>query len=267
MTNIIYDAHTHIFPQKIAKKASESISEFYYDYPMFSSAGMNELISCEQNAGISNYLICSSAVVPQQTTAINDFISSVCLKEKSFFGLGTLHPDFEDIQGELARIKALGLHGIKLHPDFQNFNIDSEKAMLLYNECIRYDLPVLFHMGDDRYDRSSPKRLMKVIEKLPSLRIHAAHFGGYNDWDNAYKYLPVHENLYFDTSSSLFAISKERAFQFFEKHGTDKFLFGSDFPMWNPKTELERVTSLGLSKDDLHKILCRNFEAFYKIVD
>ncbi len=265
MTNSIYDAHTHIFPDKIAEKASKSIGDFYYGYKMHSSADKQSLVFDEHDAKITHYLICSSAVVPHQTQTINNFISDVCHESNEFFGLGTIHPDYENIEEEIARIKSLGLHGIKLHPDFQHFEIDSEKAMKVYKECIANDLTVLFHMGDDRYDFSSPVRLMKVIEKLPELRVHAAHFGGYSDWDRAYQYLCVHENLYFDTSSSLFFLDKERVYKFFEKFGTDKYMFGSDFPMWSPKEELNRLFSLGLSENELDDILCNNFKRFYRI--
>ena len=259
----IYDAHTHIFPEKIAEKASVSISEFYGGAPMYSPALLDKLLSSGERAGTEKYLVCSSAVVPRQVFGINDFISYSCKTHSQLVGLGSMHPDYHDIPGELDRIKSLGLLGIKLHPDFQHFDIDSEKAFYMYSLCEERGLSVLFHMGDNRYDYSAPERLANVVRKMPGLKIHAAHFGGYNAWQSAFEEIFPSDNLYFDTSSSLAFIDRDTALRFFDKFGTDKFMYGTDFPMWEPCKELERLLSLGLDKNDLDKILYINFEKFY----
>ena len=41
--------------------------------------------------------------------------------------------------------------------------------------------------------------------------------------------------------------------------GPDRLIFGTDFPMWSPKEELNRFFSLGLSESDQQKILYGNF--------
>ena len=213
--------------------------------------------------GTEKYLVCSSAVVPSQVFGINDFIAYSCRINPNFIGLGSMHPDYHLIPDELDRLKELGLLGIKLHPDFQHFDIDDKKALFMYSECEKRGLSVLFHMGDNRYDYSAPERLATVIKKIPGLKIHAAHFGGYQAWEKAFSALDPSENLYFDTSSSLPFIDRDKALRFIEKHGVDKFMFGTDFPMWEPKEELERFLSLGLDKNAEEMILYSNFEKFY----
>lgn len=96
-------------------------------------------------------------------------------------GTGTI----EDVEKELNEIQALGLHGIKLHSDFQGFAIDDEKMLPVYKACMARDLPILFHMGDARSELSAPKKLANVLEKLPELKCIAAHLGGYQRWDEA----------------------------------------------------------------------------------
>ena len=48
----IIDAHAHIFPTKIAFKASESIGEFY-GISMSSDASVDSLLKCEEELGTS----------------------------------------------------------------------------------------------------------------------------------------------------------------------------------------------------------------------
>ena len=259
----IYDAHAHIFPQKIAEKASRSIGDFYDGAPMFCSALLENLKKHGNLAGIEKFLVCSSAVIPSQVFGINDFITYSCRNDDGLVGLGSIHPDYYAIPDELDRICSLGLLGIKLHPDFQHFDIDDKKALYVYSECEKRSLRVLFHMGDARYDYSLPSRLASVCKLFPALKIQAAHFGGYNAWDLALRDLTPCDNLYFDTSSSLAFISRDSALRFIEKHGVDKFMFGTDFPMWEPQKELERFLALGLDEESNEKILCKNFERFY----
>ena len=74
-----------------------------------------------------------------------------------------MHQDSEHPEEDVQEILELGLKGVKLHPDFQRFNIDDPKALPMY-DCIAGRLPLLIHMGDDRYDWSHPARLARVLE-------------------------------------------------------------------------------------------------------
>ena len=115
----IYDMHAHIFPHKISEKATESIGQFY-DITMHYSIGESErLLEAEQQIGTKRMLVCSVATTPKQVVSINNFIHEECEKHPEMIGFAALHGDFEDIAGEVDRVIAMGLHGIKLHADFQ----------------------------------------------------------------------------------------------------------------------------------------------------
>ena len=60
-------------------------------------------------------------------------------------------------------------------------------------------------------------------------------------------------------------INANLAKRLLDKLGTHRFLFGSDFPMWTPKTELERFlsTPLGLSEREKEDILYHNFARLF----
>lgn len=259
----IIDAHAHIFPEKIAENATVNIGKFY-DLPMNSCGMSQKLIDSGSKINISRYLVCSTATKPQQVESINNFIANECALHKCFFGLGTAHPDSKNIEADINQIKSLGLHGVKIHPDFQRFDMDSKEAYKIY-EIIEGDLPILIHCGDSRYEYSAPKKLAKVHKDFPKLKVLAAHLGGYQRWDEAVEYLTGLENIKFDTSSSLKFLSVEKAANIIKNYGTENCFFGSDFPMWNHTDEFERFLALGFNEKENQHMLADNFKEYLGI--
>lgn len=257
------DAHTHIYPQKIAEKATENVGRFY-DLAMDTVGLPQTLYEKGGAAGIDRFLVCSVATKVEQVDSINRFIAEECTQYPAFVGLGAWHPDISDIDGTLDRIQALGLRGIKLHPDFQRFNIDDENMLAVYAACTRRGLPVLLHMGDARTDFSTPRRLANVLERQPDFLCIAAHLGGYQRWAEA-KALLHGRNVYVDTSSSLFLLGREEARDSIAHFGVEKTMFGTDFPMWAAEEELKRFFALGYGEADNRKILFDNFAKLFAL--
>lgn len=258
---MIADSHAHIFPHKIAEKASLSIGDFY-NTESNHTATLETLIAQEAEAGISVFAISSSATVAAQVGHINDFIAQCIQTHPHVVGLGALFPTMDGWEAELERMVASGIRGVKIHPDFQKIPIDEPKAVPMYRAIAKAGLPVLFHTGDYRYDYSAPQRLENLIRQVPDLVAIAAHFGGWQSWDRSYDHI-LPENVFYDTSSSLMFISQERALAFLDKIGPHRFLFGSDFPMWTPRTELDRFLSLGLDEASRDQILYGNFARLF----
>jgi len=258
----IIDAHTHIFPDKISEKVSRSIGGFY-GMPYFASASVKNLLAEGNAAGISHFLVCSAAVTPEQTPSITDFMAQVIKNHNCFTALASIHPDFPDFEAEIDRAVSLGLAGIKLHPDFQKFEIDDEKVFPLYRAIAKRGLPLLMHMGDKRYHASSPEKLAAVMKKFPDLTVIAAHFGGFQRWQEAHDQLAPSDRLWFDTSSSTMFVSRDYALSMFDKFGIDRFFFGTDFPLWNAAEEIERIKALGLSDSDHEKLFSGNFTRLF----
>ena len=251
----IIDAHVHIFPEKIAKKATKSIGN-YYGIPMFAEGTVEDLISNGKKINVYKYIVHSTATIVEQVETINNFIADTQAKNESLIGFGTLHPGLNDVEFEVKRIIALGLKGVKLHPDFQDFNIDDECVMPIYR-ALQGKLPVLIHLGDEKKTSSSPERMANVIKEFPKLTVIAAHLGGYQMWDDSIKYL-VGKNIYLDTSSSLAILDKEKAIEIIRKHGVEKVLFGTDYPMWSHEEELQRFYTLDLTDEERELILWKN---------
>ncbi|MCX7709461.1 MAG: amidohydrolase family protein [Clostridia bacterium] len=258
----IIDAHVHIFPEKIADKAVESIGK-YYGIPMTGKGTVGDLIESGSKIHVQQYIVHSTATRVEQVESINNFIAEAQKAHPRLIGFGTLHPDLEDIDSELDRVIALGLKGIKLHPDFQGFNIDDDSMLPVY-KAVEGKLPILMHMGDEVKTSSRPERLAKIIKMFPNLTVIAAHLGGYQMWEESLDCL-VGENVYMDTSSSLFILEPEKVVQVIRRHGTKKVLFGTDYPMWPHDEELERFYRLDLTEEEREDILWKNVSRLLKL--
>ena len=249
------DAHCHIFPEKIRDKAVAAIGAFY-GIPMEGIGSSAHLLQSGKKYNVAHYIVHSVATAPSQVVSINNFIAQEASEHKELIGFATLHPMMEGLQAEVERVIGLGLHGIKLHADFQEFNIDGKEAYKVY-EAVDGRLPIVQHMGDQKRTFSKPQRLAKVLEDFPHQTFIAAHFGGYSAWDDAQACL-VGKNVYFDTSSSLAFLKPERAVQIIRAHGVEKILFGTDYPMWMHDDEIMRFEALSLTHAEKQKIYYDN---------
>ena len=253
----IIDAHCHIYPDKIAEKASAGTSNFYH-MPSLFDGKISTLLDVGGKAGIEHFIVQSVATTPKQVSSINHFIAeSVAGSNGRFTGLGTLHPDSDNIEAEIEEIRTLGLKGVKLHPDIQQFRIDDEKMDKIYTLC-QGNLPILMHTGDHRFDYSNPNRMKPVLEKYPNLTVVGAHFGGWSVWDEATEKLSKYPNFFVDCSSSLYAMTADKAKELIMAYGTDRVLFGTDYPMWEIKTDLERFMAIDLTEKQREDIFYNN---------
>lgn len=261
----IVDCHCHVFPDKIAQKASLSTGRFY-GIKMTYDGKVSTVKEEMKKVGITNSIIFSVATKPAQSRAINEFIAATVADDPDIFtGLGTIHPESADLDGDINHLIDLGLKGVKLHPDIQGFKIDNYRCCKVYDICEKKGIPVLLHCGDKRYDYSNPNRMKPIIEIYSGLTVIGAHLGGYSVWDQAIKELAGFDNFYVDCSSSLFAFKPEEARDIIRAYGANKVLFGTDFPMWDLKTELDRFDAMGLTEEENDLILYKNANRLFKL--
>ncbi|MDR0514118.1 MAG: amidohydrolase family protein [Coriobacteriaceae bacterium] len=253
------DVHAHIYPKKIAAKAVDSVGEFYR-VPMAGKGTADALLEAKEQAPIDSFVIHSVAVKPGTVESINDFIAEECRQHPEFIGIAAMHQDYLEKEKEVERIIALGLKGIKIHPDIQGVALDDPRLLELY-EMIEGRLPIILHTGDYRYDYSHPRRLKKVLHDFPDLVVDAAHLGGWSIYDIAYDYLE-HENCFLDVSSSMANLGDRRTKELVEAYGFDRVMFGSDFPMWDPAKEYARFAGLGFPDEAQGKMFYGNARRF-----
>ena len=261
----VIDSHCHIYPEKIASKAVAGTDNFYGG----KSVGLgttDDLIESGIKAGIDHFIVQSVATTPKQVESINNFIASEVAKRPDILtGLGTLHPDSEDIKTDVEHLLSLGLKGVKLHPDIQAFPIDDERCLKIYDLCEEKGLPVLMHTGDYRYDYSNPNRLLPVLQKYKNLTVIGAHLGGWSIWEEASIAYKDYPNFYVDCSSSFNYIKPELAKDIIRRYGANKVLFATDYPMWDYKTEIDYFLSLGLDESEIMSILNINAKKVFNL--
>lgn len=261
----IVDCHCHIYPEKVAARAVAGIGAFY-GVPMYGDGTKASLLSESETAGITHSMIFSVATKAAQVRSINEFIAGEAADSCGrMTGLGTMHPLSETPEEDMEHLLSLGLRGVKLHPDVQGFCLDDARCQTIYALCRDAGIPVLLHTGDNRYDMSNPNRLRPMVQQFPDLTFIAAHLGGYTVWDEAVSMLRGYDNLCFDCSSTFGFMEPTRAAALIRTLGTDRIVFGTDYPMWHPAREVEIFYSLGLSEEDNEKILYRTAQKLFRL--
>ena len=261
----VIDAHCHVYPAKVAARAVAGIEQFY-DLTAHGDGLVETLLTRERADGVDRFVIQSVATAPRQVRSINEFIAATVREHPDVLtGLGTLHPESADMAGDLAHLLALGLHGVKLHPDIQGFPIDDPRLTAAYAFCEEHGLPILFHTGDSRYDLSNPDHLKPVLHAFPRLTVVGAHLGGYSIWNEAARALADEPNLYVDASSCLAFLDDAHMVAAIRQYGTERVLFGTDFPLFSAKTDLSRFLSLGFNEAEYRAMLAQNAARVYGV--
>jgi uncharacterized protein len=259
---LLIDAHAHIYPDKIAVKASMATAEFY-DIPMNCDGRLHTLLERGELAGIEKHVVLGVAVTPERVRGINDYLMrTVAGNPDRLIGFGAIHPDMPDVRGEIRRIRVGGLRGVKLHADMQQVALDGSATIKMFQILAEENMPAMLHMGDPRFSYSKPRQLKNALEATPELKVIAAHFGGWMEWDEGWRCLAGLDGVWVDTSSSLYALAPEEAAKILRRFRPDRVLFATDFPMWDPVKERERFDALPLTQIERENIGRRNIEAF-----
>lgn len=270
---MVIDFHTHIFPDSLAKKALEKLtmnlrsqepdSDPNAPYTDATAAG---LAASAKAAGIDICVVMPIATSPKPSGTLNSFAAQVD-KLPGLRSFGSVHPNFEGALAELETIKELGLRGIKLHPEYQGCNPDSNETVALVRRAAELDLWVLFHAGVDiglpGPVHGTPARFARLREAVPEAKIILAHMGGFRMWQEAEE-VYKDSGFYIDTSFCLDVHPEEweRFARLIRQIGTDRVLFGSDSPWADQKTTLQLtlrfLNQYGFTKQECDAILGGN---------
>lgn len=256
---MFFDIHTHAFHPKIAHKAVEHLDSFYR-VACVGDGTVGHLLQREKAAGIDRCVILCAATTPAQVVPANNYAMRLQNEHEEVIAFGTVHPGYDRWEAELARMKAAGLVGIKLHPEFQSFRLDDPRLLPVF-EAAQEDFILEIHIGDNvppEQNPSCPYKLAAILDAFPRLTVIAAHLGGYRMWEHALRVLGGRrrENLWFDTSSVTPFVSEEELRGLLAAFPRERLLFGTDWPLYDPCEEMERLQRMaGMTDEQLETIM------------
>lgn len=272
----IIDFHTHVFPQKIAEKAVKSLSRASHTVP-FSDGTDAGLLEVMKQAGVSLSVILPVATSPQQVKTINDAAVLTNRSHDRLLSFGGIHPLYDHYEDELLRIRDMGIRGIKIHPVYQDMNIDDPRFIRLLRKAADLDFIVVTHAGDDiGYPGAvmcSPLQCRRVVEEIGKFRFVLAHMGGWKNWDrvpelladtgvyidtafSTGRYYPVNDGYWHEEDCRM--LDSEGFMRIVEAFGTDRVLFGSDSPWSDLRESAAFIENLPLSEEEKDRIFYRN---------
>lgn len=270
----VIDIHTHTYPEAISGKAVVSLGNFYsFDVRCAGTYADLEAQAVETrqtDTEVCGFLLFSVATNAHQVQKVNDSIAALAAKSRAngfeTVGYAGMFQDYPDFEGELERCEKMGLQGVKIHPDIQRMDIESPEMYRLC-EILEGRMPLFLHMGDNRsqYRYSEPKKLARLLDRFPRLEVAAAHFGGYQAWDEAEEYLYGRPNVWYDLSSALWAMSPERARHLIDACGSDRVMFGTDYPVMPLKEYIDMFMRVELDDSTRADIFYNNARRFLRL--
>lgn len=266
---MLIDFHTHIFPEKIAERSIAALVEGIRreqgaDYGggeslTFRPATLQGLLDTMPVSGVTKSICLPIATKPSQTAHINDYAETI--RSDQVLSFGTLHPADPDYERVLENLAERGFKGIKLHLQFQLYDIDSPEVIRILKKAESLRLLVIFHAGADiglpPPVYTTPEKIRHALDFVSGENLIAAHLGGWAMWDDVERYL-VGTPVYLDTAFIRQFIAPEQCLRIIRNHGAEKIVFGSDSPWEDPKDTLAFLQGLGLSDAELACITYQN---------
>ncbi len=275
MSSVIIDFHTHIFPPWLRERRDEYAKSdpcfaSLYSQPEAKIATVEELIASMDEAGIDLSVALNAGWVSHELCVkTNDYIlDSISRYPTRLIGFCSIQPRARDAAiAELERCAKAGAKGIgELRSDVQGFDLTDRKTMKpIVDAALKHDLILLTHssepVGHDYAGKGSitPDILYSLITALPELKLVCAHWGGGLPF---YALMPevakVLNNVSFDTAATVFLYKPEIFQQVSRIIGSDKILFGTDYPLMHQNRVLAQIQSVQLTEEDKAKILGGN---------
>jgi predicted TIM-barrel fold metal-dependent hydrolase len=163
-------------------------------------------------------------------------------------GFLSVHPRNPHCLEEMERcVSDLGLRGVKLGPNYQNFDPLGVDAFRVYARAQELRLPIVFHTGTSPVqmadlDYAHPRHFDRVAIAFPDLKMVLAHMA--HPWQaTTIAVIRKHPNVYADISALFYRPwSFYNCMRLAEEWGVlPKLLFGTDYLVSTPQENLDRL--------------------------
>ncbi|MGC2289737.1 MAG: amidohydrolase family protein [Thermoplasmata archaeon] len=203
-----------------------------------------------------------------ETRALNNKVLALAHQTGSkFVPVCSVHPgDGGDALLELDRVASAGARGLKLHPNTQAFDVADPTVAAVVGRATEHKLPVVFD-GYSPFDANQPGKFVRLAMAVPDARLilthaHGPQFPNLLVYEMLARYPWWRRNVWIDLSATAPLLARSPFAEQFawvsRKVGTDRLLFGSDYPMDEPRSAIEAVASYGFSKPERSAIFYDN---------
>jgi predicted TIM-barrel fold metal-dependent hydrolase len=246
----IVDVHTHTPSHRGSVPPEDEVvnASWRPDRPVVATTNWRDHEDARREAGVTASIVFGVALGASQSmglpaaASVNDETAAFVRADPiHLIGFLSVLPGHPNSLPEIERATGdLGLRGIKLAPNYQDFEPLGEAALRVYGYAESHRLPIVFHQGTSPV-RSAPLRyahplvMDEIAIRYPALRIVMAHLG--HPWQaDTIAVIRKHPHVYADVSAAFY-----RPWSFYssmrlatEWAVLDKLLFGSDFPVATP---------------------------------
>ncbi len=225
---------------------------------------------------------------PRKTGSIgNEEILSLTEKYENILVFGSLDAE-HDLENGVTDLESLlqkeKVFGIKLYPGYQYFYPNDKKLDTIYELASKFKVPVMFHSGlayrsPGGIQFSRPIYIDDVAGNFPDLKIVISHLGD-PSVKEATAVAHKNPNVYLDFSGLVSNTTKNKlrarkwqrlneeymaktvADVIVDLMGTEKIIFGSDWPISSHEKSLELVLKLKkmlkLDKEEVDRMMSKN---------
>jgi predicted TIM-barrel fold metal-dependent hydrolase len=237
------DWHTHIYLPEHAGPVWTDRGLEMVGRKAFGEADPQTHTRTMEVAGVSRFAIVGLQIANMGMHIPNDFIGTYLHANKDrAIGIGSVDPTQPNAAESLRlAVKEWGLHGVKISPPYQGFHPHSEEAYSVYRAAADLGIFLMFHQAsvfspNGFHEYASPSLLDKVAREFRSTKLLLAHFG--KPWMNeTVELMMKNRNVYADVSTLPL-----KTWQMYtglrlaiEGRVTDRLVFGSDFPSFDPR--------------------------------
>jgi predicted TIM-barrel fold metal-dependent hydrolase len=211
------------------------------------------------DSGVEKSVLCLIATRPGQFASILAWAKEI--RSDKVIPFPSFHPDDPDAVANINRIADAGFRGIKMHPYYQGFLLDEERMLALYEKIRDRGLVLVMHTGFDigfpRQRIADPARVLKVLARVPDLKLVTTHLGAWDMWDEV-EALLLGRPIYMDISYSLDFLAPQRARHILLSHPQEYILFGTDSPWAAQASVITQVKELSLGAEREAALFSRN---------
>ncbi len=207
----------------------------------------------------------------ERTRAGNDAVLKLARVSGGFFyPVCSVHPaDGAAALAEVDRVADAGALWLKLHPNTQQFDVADPAVAAVVTKAAERDLPVLFDAYSP-WDANQPGKFVNLAMAVPEAKLILAHAHGPGFpqllvYDILARYPWWRRNVWIDISATGPMLAggpfAEQFAWVMRKVGTDRVVFGSDYPLDDPLAAVRAVTELGFTDEEQAAILHDNAAA------